>query len=71
MKNKADAEAERERRRREKLERMAKDPKHFFVDPNYDQQKQDVAESLQEAVTKGKINITSTIMVKNDLINSA
>ena len=54
VKNKADAEAERERKRREKLERMARDPKHYFVDPNYDQQKQDVSESLAEAVTKGE-----------------
>ena len=54
VKNKADAEAERERRRKKKLERMARDPKHYFVDSNYDQQKQDVSESLEEAVTKGE-----------------
>ncbi|XP_072032335.1 splicing regulator SDE2-like [Amphiura filiformis] len=60
VKNKADAEAEREKRRREKLERMARDPKHYFVDPNYDQQKQAVAESLEEAVTKGMEASAST-----------
>ena len=70
VKNKADAEAERERKRREKLERMARDPKHYFVDPNYDQQKQDVSESLAEAVTKGEnelMQLNYTLLHVKDL----
>ena len=57
VKKNANAEAEKEQRRRERLERMARDPKHVFVDPAYDEQRANVSESLEEAVEKGKLII--------------
>ncbi|XP_071476213.1 splicing regulator SDE2-like [Diadema antillarum] len=53
IEKKKQQEEERERKRREKLERMRSRPKHFFVDPSYDKQKEAVTESLEEAVSKG------------------
>lgn len=50
---KADREREREERRQAKLERLRSEPKHYFVDPNYDKQKSSVTESLEEAITQG------------------
>lgn len=56
IEKKKQLEEERVRKRREKLERMRSRPKHFFVDPSYDKQKEDVTESLEEAVSTG-INV--------------
>lgn len=50
---KADREREREERRQAKLEKLRSEPKHYFVDPNYDKQKSQVADSLDEAITQG------------------
>ncbi|XP_038079364.1 replication stress response regulator SDE2-like [Patiria miniata] len=50
---KAEKEREREEKRRQKLERLRHEPKHFFVDPNYDKQKQEVIENLDDAITQG------------------
>ena len=46
-------ERERQEKRREKLERLRHEPKHFFVDPSYDKQKQEVTENLSDAITQG------------------
>ncbi|XP_022093102.1 protein SDE2 homolog [Acanthaster planci] len=50
---KAEMERERQEKRREKLERLRQEPKHIFVDPSYDKQKQEVIENLDEAITQG------------------
>ncbi|XP_041467794.1 replication stress response regulator SDE2-like isoform X1 [Lytechinus variegatus] len=53
IEKKKQQEEEREKRRREKLERMRSTPKHYFVDPTYDKQREAVTESLDEAVSTG------------------
>ncbi|XP_033123298.1 replication stress response regulator SDE2-like [Anneissia japonica] len=50
---KAELEREREEKRKAKLERMRSKPRHVFVDPNYDKQKRDVLENLDDAITQG------------------
>ncbi|XP_001197540.1 replication stress response regulator SDE2 [Strongylocentrotus purpuratus] len=53
IEKKQQQEEERQKKRRDKLERMRSTPKHYFVDPSYDQQREAVTDSLDEAVTTG------------------
>ncbi|XP_078001080.1 splicing regulator SDE2-like isoform X2 [Glandiceps talaboti] len=53
LKKQADKEREREVRRREKLEKMASEPRHFFNDQKYEQQKQSIMENVSDALSQG------------------
>ena len=47
-------EEERKQKREEKLERLRHQPRHIFVDPKYDQQKKEVVDNLDDAISQGK-----------------
>nr|XP_002736098.1 PREDICTED: protein SDE2 homolog [Saccoglossus kowalevskii] len=49
----ADKEREREEKKRAKLEKLASDPKHYFDDPKYHEQKQTIMENIDDALTQG------------------
>ncbi|XP_071788586.1 UBL fusion protein SDE2-like [Asterias amurensis] len=50
---KAEMEEERKQKREEKLERLRHQPRHIFVDPKYDQQKKEVVDNLDDAISQG------------------
>lgn len=54
-KKKEEAKLEKRKRRRKKLEKIEEDRngRHLFVDPKYDEQKQKIAEDIEEAIDKG------------------
>lgn len=53
-KKKEEAKLEKRKRRRKKLEKIDEDRngRHLFVDPKYDEQKQKIAEDIEEALDK-------------------
>ncbi|XP_064174800.1 splicing regulator SDE2 isoform X3 [Anguilla rostrata] len=53
LKKQADREAEKEQRRLERLQRKLAEPKHYFNDPEYDKQCQDISERMEESIKKG------------------
>ncbi|NWW49152.1 SDE2 regulator, partial [Pedionomus torquatus] len=53
VKQQAEREAEKEQRRLERLQRKLTEPKHFFTNPDYQQQCHEMAERLEDSVLKG------------------
>ncbi|NXH16405.1 SDE2 regulator, partial [Bucco capensis] len=53
VKQQAEREAEKEQRRLERLQRKLAEPKHFFTNPDYQQQCHEMAERLEDSVLKG------------------
>uniref|UniRef100_A0ACB8GBL9 Uncharacterized protein n=1 Tax=Sphaerodactylus townsendi TaxID=933632 RepID=A0ACB8GBL9_9SAUR len=53
VKQQAEREAEKEQRRLERLKRKLAEPKHFFTNPDYQQQCHEMAERLEDSVLKG------------------
>ncbi|XP_075003346.1 splicing regulator SDE2 isoform X3 [Calonectris borealis] len=62
VKQQAEREAEKEQRRLERLQRKLAEPKHFFTNPDYQQQCHDMAERLEDSVLKG-LQATSSKIV--------
>ena len=61
IEKKAEREREREKRREERREKrlqFLQGPKHKFDDPDYDKQKMQVSEHLEEALQQGKCSYT-------------
>lgn len=54
-KKKEEAKLEKRKRRRKKLEKIQESStgRHMFVDPKYDEQKQKIAQELEEALDRG------------------
>ncbi|NXG74301.1 SDE2 regulator, partial [Baryphthengus martii] len=69
VKQQAEREAEKEQRRLERLQRKLAEPKHFFVNPEYQQQCHEMAERLEDSVLKG-LQATSSKMVSPGSGNS-
>uniref|UniRef100_A0A6J0T0W5 Replication stress response regulator SDE2 n=1 Tax=Pogona vitticeps TaxID=103695 RepID=A0A6J0T0W5_9SAUR len=53
VKQQAEREADKEQRRLERLKRKLVEPKHFFTNPDYQQQCHEMAERLEDSVLKG------------------
>lgn len=53
VKQQAEREADKEQRRLERLKRKLTEPKHFFTNPDYQQQCHEMAERLEDSVLKG------------------
>ncbi|XP_059501143.1 splicing regulator SDE2 [Stegostoma tigrinum] len=53
IKKQADREAEKEQKRLERLQRKLAEPKHYFSDPQYEQQLDEMSERLEDSVLKG------------------
>lgn len=53
VKQQAEREADKEQRRLERLKRKLAEPKHFFTNPDYQQQCHEMAERLEDSVLKG------------------
>ncbi|XP_061847505.1 splicing regulator SDE2 isoform X2 [Colius striatus] len=62
VKQQAEREADKEQRRLERLQRKLAEPKHFFTNPDYQQQCHEMAERLEDSVLKG-LQATSSKMV--------
>ncbi|KAM9017004.1 splicing regulator SDE2 [Ara ararauna] len=62
VKQQAEREAEKEQRRLERLQRKLAEPKHFFTNPDYQQQCHEMAERLEDSVLKG-LQASSSKMV--------
>ncbi|XP_007896478.1 replication stress response regulator SDE2 [Callorhinchus milii] len=53
IKKQAEREAEKEQKRLERLQRKLAEPKHYFTDPQYEQQLDEISERLEDSVIKG------------------
>ncbi|XP_059838708.1 splicing regulator SDE2 [Hypanus sabinus] len=53
IKKQAERETEKEQRRLERLQRRLAEPKHYFTDPQYEQQLDEMSERLEDSVLKG------------------
>ncbi|NXU21791.1 SDE2 regulator, partial [Thalassarche chlororhynchos] len=62
VKQQAEREAEKEQRRLERLQRKLAEPRHFFTNPDYQQQCHEMAERLEDSVLKG-LQATSSKIV--------
>uniref|UniRef100_A0A8D0GKW8 Replication stress response regulator SDE2 n=1 Tax=Sphenodon punctatus TaxID=8508 RepID=A0A8D0GKW8_SPHPU len=62
VKQQAEREAEKEQRRLERLKRKLAEPKHFFTNPDYQQQCHEMAERLEDSVLKGMQASSSKIV---------
>uniref|UniRef100_A0A8B9VEF3 Replication stress response regulator SDE2 n=2 Tax=Anas TaxID=8835 RepID=A0A8B9VEF3_9AVES len=62
VKQQAEREAEKEQRRLERLQRKLAEPKHYFTNPDYQQQCHEMAERLEDSVLKG-LQATSSKVV--------
>ncbi|NXX93308.1 SDE2 regulator, partial [Centropus bengalensis] len=62
VKQQAEREAEKEQRRLERLQRKLAEPKHFFTNPEYQQQCHEMAERLEDSVLKGLQAASSKIV---------
>ncbi|XP_068796252.1 splicing regulator SDE2 [Struthio camelus] len=62
VKQQAEREAGKEQRRLERLQRKLAEPKHFFTNPDYQQQCHEMAERLEDSVLKG-LQATSSKVV--------
>ncbi|NXY80827.1 SDE2 regulator, partial [Alcedo cyanopectus] len=63
VKQQAEREAQKEQRRLERLQRKLAEPKHFFTNPEYQQQCHEMAERVEDSVLKGRLQATSSKMV--------
>ncbi|XP_033874920.3 splicing regulator SDE2-like [Acipenser ruthenus] len=62
IKKQAEREAEKEQRRTERLQRKLAEPKHYFTDPNYEQQCHELSERLEDSVLKGMQASSSAVV---------
>ncbi|XP_034967339.1 splicing regulator SDE2 [Zootoca vivipara] len=62
VKQQAEREADKEQRRVERLKRKLAEPKHFFTNPDYQQQCHEMAERLEDSVLKGMQASSSTMV---------
>ncbi|XP_061481023.1 splicing regulator SDE2 [Rhineura floridana] len=62
VKQQAEREADKEQRRLERLKRRLAEPKHFFTNPDYQQQCHEMAERLEDSVLKGMQASSSTMV---------
>uniref|UniRef100_A0A8B9Q9W5 Replication stress response regulator SDE2 n=1 Tax=Apteryx owenii TaxID=8824 RepID=A0A8B9Q9W5_APTOW len=69
VKQQAEREAEKEQRRLERLQRKLAEPKHFFTNPDYQQQCHEMAERLEDSVLKG-LQATSSKVVSPGTSNT-
>ncbi|XP_041641262.1 replication stress response regulator SDE2 [Cheilinus undulatus] len=69
LKKQAEREAEKEQRRLERLQRKLAEPKHYFTDPEYQQQCHDLSERLEDSVIKG-LQASSSSQVKADDVSA-
>ncbi|XP_035759558.1 replication stress response regulator SDE2 isoform X1 [Egretta garzetta] len=69
VKQQAEREAEKEQRRLERLQRKLAEPKHFFTNPDYQQQCHEMSERLEDSVLKG-LQATSSKIVSPESGNS-
>ncbi|XP_035177326.1 replication stress response regulator SDE2 [Oxyura jamaicensis] len=69
VKQQAEREAEKEQRRLERLQRKLAEPKHYFINPDYQQQCHEMAERLEDSVLKG-LQATSSKVVSPGSGNS-
>ncbi|XP_074844689.1 splicing regulator SDE2 [Carettochelys insculpta] len=69
VKQQAEREAEKEQRRLERLQRKLAEPKHFFTNPDYEQQCHEMAERLEDSVLKG-MQASSSKMVSPEASDS-
>ncbi|XP_067420951.1 splicing regulator SDE2 [Emydura macquarii macquarii] len=69
VKQQAEREAEKEQRRLERLQRKLAEPKHFFTNPDYQQQCHEMAERLEDSVLKG-MQASSSKMVSPETRDS-
>ncbi|XP_019405099.1 PREDICTED: protein SDE2 homolog [Crocodylus porosus] len=69
VKQQAEREAEKEQRRLERLQRKLAEPKHFFVNSDYQQQCNEMAERLEDSVLKG-MQASSSKMVSPETSDS-
>ncbi|KFQ43047.1 Protein SDE2, partial [Nestor notabilis] len=69
VKQQAEREAEKEQRRLERLQRKLAEPKHFFTNPDYQQQCHEMAERLEDSVLKG-LQASSSKMVSPESSSS-
>ncbi|XP_067841284.1 splicing regulator SDE2 isoform X1 [Heptranchias perlo] len=53
IKKQAEREVEKEQRRMDRLQRKLAEPKHYFTDPQYEQQLDEMSERLEDSVLKG------------------
>ncbi|XP_067884028.1 splicing regulator SDE2 [Heterodontus francisci] len=53
IKKQAERETEKEQKRLERLQRKLAEPKHYFSDPQYEQQLDEMSERLEDSVLKG------------------
>ncbi|XP_078254971.1 splicing regulator SDE2 [Rhinoraja longicauda] len=65
IKKQAERETDREQRRLERLQRRLVEPKHYFTDPQYEQQLSEMSERLEDSVLKG-LQATSSDVVAAD-----
>uniref|UniRef100_A0A2H6NI27 Uncharacterized protein n=1 Tax=Micrurus carvalhoi TaxID=3147026 RepID=A0A2H6NI27_9SAUR len=61
VKQQAEREADKEQRRLERLKRKLVGPKHFFTNPDYQQQCHEMAERLEDSVLKGSTEVVKTL----------
>ncbi|XP_066552983.1 splicing regulator SDE2 [Amia ocellicauda] len=66
LKKQAEREAEKEQRRLERLKRKLAEPKHYFTDPNYEQQCHELSERLEDSVLKGMQASSSGMVVAEE-----
>ncbi|NXK55815.1 SDE2 regulator, partial [Chauna torquata] len=69
VKQQAEREAEKEQRRLERLQRKLAEPRHFFANPDYQQQCHEMSERLEDSVLKG-LQATSSKVVSPGSGNS-
>ncbi|XP_029448922.1 replication stress response regulator SDE2 [Rhinatrema bivittatum] len=68
VKKQAEREAEKEQRRLERLQRKLAEPKHYFTNPEYQQQCLELSERLEDSVLKG-MQASSSKMVSPQASN--
>lgn len=65
VKQQAEREAEKEQRRVERLKRKLAEPKHFFTNPDYQQQCHEMSERLEDSVLKGSTENMGSVLLNN------
>ncbi|XP_033861490.3 splicing regulator SDE2-like [Acipenser ruthenus] len=69
IKKQAERDAEKEQRRIERLQRKLAEPKHYFTDPNYEQQCHELSERLEDSVLKGMQASSSGVVVAEECLS--
>ncbi|XP_006012508.1 splicing regulator SDE2 [Latimeria chalumnae] len=69
IKKQAEREAEKEQKRLERLKRKLAEPKHYFTDPDYEQQCHELSERLEDSVLKGMQASSSTMVSAEGVVS--